>query len=197
MTRPPGVELFEQGLLLFKPCYEEPTVGQIEALNLISFYCYSLNRRKTAYAYAGLALRLGTLLKISSPPTGEPIDYVEHEHNKRVWWTAICMDLMTCTELSLAPAYRFEDISLQLPDDSKLGAGSDEFNDALYLTSQCYILLLRPLLLMQLESLVRQQLPPTLDSELAAVNNECLRAAADNLRIQHALYKCHRIGKWD
>lgn len=50
---------------------------------------------------------------------------------------------------------------------------------------------------MQLESLVRQQLPLTLDSELAAVNNECLRAAADNLRIQHALYKCHRIGKWD
>lgn len=32
---PPGVELFEQGLLLFKPCYEMPTIGQIEALNLI------------------------------------------------------------------------------------------------------------------------------------------------------------------
>lgn len=32
---PPGVELFEQGLLLFKPCYEEPTIGHIEALNLI------------------------------------------------------------------------------------------------------------------------------------------------------------------
>lgn len=32
---PPGVEFFEQGLLLFKPSYEEPTVGQIEVLNLI------------------------------------------------------------------------------------------------------------------------------------------------------------------
>lgn len=32
---PPGIELFEQGLLLFKPCYEQPTIEQIEALNLI------------------------------------------------------------------------------------------------------------------------------------------------------------------
>lgn len=35
VVAPPGIELFKQGLLLLKPSYEEPTVEQIEALNLI------------------------------------------------------------------------------------------------------------------------------------------------------------------
>lgn len=81
-------------------------------------------------------MRLGNLLKISDLPTTDPIDFVENEHKRRVWWTAICMDLMTCTELSLAPAYRFEEIPLTLPDDRQLVIGADEFNDALYLTAQ-------------------------------------------------------------
>lgn len=32
---PPGIELFKQGLLLLKPSYEQPTIEQVEALNLI------------------------------------------------------------------------------------------------------------------------------------------------------------------
>lgn len=35
VVAPPGIELFKQGLLLLKPSYEEPTLEQIEALNLI------------------------------------------------------------------------------------------------------------------------------------------------------------------
>lgn len=35
VVAPPGIELFKQGLLLLKPSYEEPTIEQIEALNLI------------------------------------------------------------------------------------------------------------------------------------------------------------------
>lgn len=32
---PPGIEFFKQALLLLRPSYEEPTVEQVEALNLI------------------------------------------------------------------------------------------------------------------------------------------------------------------
>ncbi|KAJ6070522.1 hypothetical protein N7467_011841 [Penicillium canescens] len=269
---PPGVEFFEQGLLLFKPSYEEPTVGQIEVLNLMAFYCYSLNRRKTAYTYAGMALRLGTLLGIAKPPSAS-VDLVDYEHGKRVWWTAICMDLMTCTELSLPPTYRFEDTCLEFPDDTHLPSGRNDFSDAIYLTAQielcrlkhriietalelrignasdahalvepcfhllhqwrtkfspgleftedieftqgtlalpemrtvasmlmrynqCFILLLRPLLLMQLYPLVREQLPPTPETELVGLHTQCLRAATDNLKIQHALFRCHKIAKF-
>lgn len=35
---PPGIELFKQGLLLLKLSYEEPTIEQVEALNLIVSY---------------------------------------------------------------------------------------------------------------------------------------------------------------
>lgn len=35
---PPGIELFKQGLRLLKLAYEEPTIEQIEALNLIVSY---------------------------------------------------------------------------------------------------------------------------------------------------------------
>lgn len=83
-----------------------------------------------------MALRLGSLLKISNPTAGESVDIVEYEHTKRVWWTSVCMDLMTCTELSLAPACRIDDIVLQLPDDSQLPTADDDFNAALYLTAQ-------------------------------------------------------------
>ena len=34
-VNPPGIELFKQALLLLPPSYEEPTVEQVEALNLI------------------------------------------------------------------------------------------------------------------------------------------------------------------
>ncbi|KAJ5083301.1 hypothetical protein N7456_012728 [Penicillium angulare] len=132
---PRGIEFFKQGLLLLRPSYEEPTIEQVEALNLITFYCYSLNRRKTAYAYAGMALRLAMLLGLSKPR--RQMTPLQQEHSKRVWWTTICMDVMTCTELSLKPAHGLDENSIELPDDSQLSADdAEEFSDARYLTAQ-------------------------------------------------------------
>ncbi|KAE8132756.1 hypothetical protein BDV38DRAFT_274869 [Aspergillus pseudotamarii] len=270
---PPGIELFKQGLLLLRPSYEEPTVEQVEALNLIAFYSYSLNRRKTAYAYAGMALRLASLLGLSNP-LQTLTNAAEKEHRKRVWWTAICMDMMTCTELSLAPERGFNGNSLEFPDNLQLSPDEiRDFSDPQYFTAQiklcrikyrviqtisnlrlgdtyetntlinpclqalhqwrmefqpcldftengrfsdatlahpsmrtiasllmrynqCFILLLRPLLLKQLYSFVRDGNPSYPSSELSSLNNECLRAATDNTIIQHALSKCHRIAKF-
>ncbi|KAK2596107.1 hypothetical protein QQS21_006454 [Conoideocrella luteorostrata] len=274
---PPGIELFEQALLLLKLSFEEPTIELVEALNLISFYSYSLNRRKTAYAYAGMALRLATTLGLPglSPSTLDPAEF---EHRKRVWWTVVCMELMTCTELSLKPACGFGDnTSLAFPECTHLTAEDmAEFSDPMYLTAQvklcriksrvvetacelrsgsleeahglitpclqslsqwreefrsvslsfleagqfssatlahpsmrtlaslimrynqCYILLLRPLLLKELYSLVQEGNESTLatNDELNKLNDECLRAATDNASIQAALSKCHRIAKF-
>ncbi|KAE8401785.1 hypothetical protein BDV37DRAFT_253974 [Aspergillus pseudonomiae] len=134
-VNPPGIELFKQALLLLPPSYEEPTVEQVEALNLITFYCYSLNRRKTAYTYAGTALRLAKLLGLSKPqPAMSPL---EREHRKRVWWTTICMDVTTCIELSLEPACVFKEDSIGFPDSSQLSMeDAEEFSDPQYLTAQ-------------------------------------------------------------
>ncbi|QQK46722.1 Pyruvate/Phosphoenolpyruvate kinase [Penicillium digitatum] len=132
---PRGIELFKQGLLLLRPSYEEPTIEQVEALNLMTFYCYSLNRRKTAYAYAGMALRLAMLLGLSRPQT--KMSLREQEHRKRIWWTTVCMDIMTCTELSLTPAAAFDEDSVGFPDNSELSVrDAEEFSDPQYLTAQ-------------------------------------------------------------
>lgn len=46
---PPGIELFKQGLRLLKLAYEEPTIEQVEALNLIVRYpIVALTRLKEA-----------------------------------------------------------------------------------------------------------------------------------------------------
>ncbi|KAH8434480.1 fungal specific transcription factor domain-containing protein [Aspergillus melleus] len=131
----PGIEFFKQALLLLRPSYEEPTIDQVEALNLITFYCYSLNRRKTAYAYAGMALRLAELLGLSKPQTH--LSPLEQEHRKRIWWTTICMDVMTCIELSLTPSHASHEDGINLPDSSHLSAAdAEQFSDPQYLTAQ-------------------------------------------------------------
>ncbi|CAI7611447.1 unnamed protein product [Penicillium manginii] len=132
---PPGIEFFKQALLLLRPSYEEPTIEQVEALNLITFYCYSLNRRKTAYAYAGMALRLANLLGI--PNSSVLHTPLEREHRKRIWWTAVCMDIMTCTELSLAPSCALNDDTSAIVECIGLPPGeAEEFSDSRYLTAQ-------------------------------------------------------------
>ncbi|PLB53913.1 hypothetical protein P170DRAFT_469393 [Aspergillus steynii IBT 23096] len=268
----PGIELFKQGLLLLRPSYEEPTIEQVEALNLITFYCYSLNRRRTAYAYAGMALRLANLLALSEPQTH--MSPSEQEHRKRVWWTTICMDAMTCIELSLTPAHALNDDRIEFPDSSRLSTeDGEEFSDSQYLTAQiklcrikyhivktvselrfgspgeaqalidpclqaldnwrleflptlefteeggfsdetlafppmrttaslllrhnqCYILLLRPLLLKQLHDLVHENGASMPRDDFASTNTQCLQAATNSTLIQFALSKCHKIAKF-
>ncbi|KAJ5490164.1 hypothetical protein N7453_010989 [Penicillium expansum] len=269
---PRGIEFFKQGLLLLRPSYEEPTIEQVEAMNLITFYCYSLNRRKTAYAYAGMALRLAMLLGLSTPHN--QMSLLEQEHRKRIWWTTICMDIMTCTELSLTPAAAFDEDSIEFPDNSQLSAEDvEEFSDPQYLTAQvklcrikyqiikkiselrfgnaveahaliepclqalnnwrlefsptleftsdggftdgtlafppmrtiaslllrynqCFILLLRPLLLKQLHDIIHGQVALEPRNDLASLNTQCLQAAKNNTAIQFALSKCHKIAKF-
>ncbi|TPX15852.1 uncharacterized protein E0L32_000186 [Thyridium curvatum] len=118
---PPGAGFFEQALALFKIPSEEPTVAHIEALNLIAFYCYSLNRRRTAFTYSGLAVRLASSLMLHKPPSAtSKLSAVAAEHHKRVWWTTYQLDAMTSAEVGLKATLRFDDAELPLPSDEGL-----------------------------------------------------------------------------
>ncbi|KAI3581945.1 hypothetical protein IWW34DRAFT_802758 [Fusarium oxysporum f. sp. albedinis] len=130
-----GVELFEHGLSLLNTSYEEPTVDDVEALNLASHCCYILNRRMSAYAYAGQSVRLAHCLGLDHPaPTS--LSKLEQEHRKRVWWTAFCVDRMISTELALHPAYTGLGQELGYPDSSGLTAEEEEeFFDPVLLTA--------------------------------------------------------------
>ncbi|KAL3496153.1 fungal-specific transcription factor domain-containing protein [Aspergillus germanicus] len=135
--RVPGAEFFEQALTLLQVRHEDPTIDQVEALNLAAFYSYSLNRKKAAYMYAGLSFRMASILKLHkpSPPSSSSL---ESEHRKRIWWTTYCIDRMTSTEMGLPPALQVHRVEQTYPDDTSLVAPADraEFYDAETHTTQ-------------------------------------------------------------
>ncbi|KAK0375362.1 hypothetical protein CLIM01_07261 [Colletotrichum limetticola] len=140
---PPGSEFFEQGLMLLKMSAEEPVPEDVEALCLIAFYCYSLNRRKTAYSYASQSVALAKLLHLHKPhplpkaPDQQRQVRVMNEHRKRLWWTSYCMDRMISTELGVAAAVACVPEGMQLPSSAGLDAEDlEEFSDPGLLTMQ-------------------------------------------------------------
>ncbi|KAL1860573.1 hypothetical protein VTK73DRAFT_7272 [Phialemonium thermophilum] len=141
----PGSELFEQALVLLKMSLEEPVVEYVQALNLIAFYCYSLNRRKTAYFYSGQSIRLAKLLKLDESGSDNAAAFgssavvgrLESEHNKRVWWTSYCMDRMISTELGLVSSTDIAPDSPQMPSSHGLDPKDiEEFFNPDLLTAQ-------------------------------------------------------------
>lgn len=81
-----------------------------------------------------MALRLASLLGL---PNSQVAHYpLAQEHRKRVWWTAVCMDIMTCTELSLTPNHVFNENTCEFPGSMGLTLdGAEEFADPQYLTA--------------------------------------------------------------
>ncbi|ETN38206.1 uncharacterized protein HMPREF1541_06237 [Cyphellophora europaea CBS 101466] len=130
----PGADFFEQALNLFKIPSEMPTIAHVEALNLIAFYCYSLNRRKTAYTYTGLSIRIATALMLHKPVGTRSA--AAAEHSKRLWWTCLLMDNMTSSEVGVKPTLRFNEAELPLPADNLLPMDAQgDFNDPAIFTA--------------------------------------------------------------
>ncbi|KAH8820214.1 hypothetical protein F5884DRAFT_744574 [Xylogone sp. PMI_703] len=142
-TTPPGTELFEQALNLLHIPYEEPLVEHVEVLNLISFYCYSLNRRKTAFVYAGLCLRLSNIIGLDKP-AGAQFSNLEKEHRKRLWWSSYCLDKITSTEMGWKPACTSAGRELSYPSNEGLSETDlEEFHDPGFLTAQAQLIELK------------------------------------------------------
>ncbi|KAJ4212558.1 hypothetical protein NW759_011595 [Fusarium solani] len=143
---PPGSDLFEQAVLLFKISSEEPILEDIEALNLMAFYCYSLNRRKTAFLYASQSITLAKLLHLDKAQPYHSKDAanqtsnhqrVTSEHMRRLWWTSYCMDRMVATELGLTPTQWTIPQAVSLPSSAGLmSQDMDQFFDPAILAAQ-------------------------------------------------------------
>ncbi|KAM5380880.1 hypothetical protein ACJZ2D_003404 [Fusarium nematophilum] len=269
------ITLDESGLLMMKVSYEDPTVDDVEALNLASHCSFILNRRKAAYAYAGQSVRLAHSIGLDQPAPAS-LSNLEREHRMRVWWTAFCVDRATSTELCLHPAYVGMDDDLDYPDSSGLSVEDlEEFFDPDLLTAQikllqikghvitvvsqlksrhvyqrhdllhqclqrleqcrndmpatlspllefdfqarlntenrvpfslslryhqCYVLLLRPLLLHQLASMLRGDMSIYFKEEVRTTNSICLQAARTNAKTMLHLAASHMLveyGYWD
>ena len=110
-----------------------------------AFYCYSLNRRKSAYFYAVQSISLAKLLSLDKPepPSDLVTEQVAHEerivqeHRRRVWWTSYCMNRMVSTELGIPPAHEPASRYLPLPASITLTPEEEEeFFDPELLTAQ-------------------------------------------------------------
>ncbi|KAF5552560.1 c6 transcription [Fusarium phyllophilum] len=138
---PPGSDLFEQAVALLNVSSEEPTTEDVEALNLMAFYCYSLNRRRMAYKYATQSLAVAKLLFLDRTPSlSASGQKVILEHRKRLWWTAFCMERMVVAELGLAPAHAANKFDAGLPSSRDIPESEmDQFFDPSVQTLQTQI----------------------------------------------------------
>lgn len=146
----PGTSFFEQALVLLKLPMEEPCVEHVEILNLAvrlpascpirslltlidkTFYSYSMNRKKTAYMYAGMSARTCSLLRLHQP--SPQLSTLQQEHRKRLCWTSYCLDKMTSSELGILPSFQPGQIKIEFPEDHHLSPEDrDQFHNADFL----------------------------------------------------------------
>ncbi|KAK7634322.1 fungal-specific transcription factor domain-containing protein, partial [Phyllosticta citricarpa] len=112
----PGTSFFLQAMNLFQDLHEEADVDYIETLLVMSFYSHALNRKNSAYTYAGLALRLSLTLGLHRNITYDKnISAIEIENRRRVWWTVYTFDRLCSSKLGHPVMIRDEDIDAPYP----------------------------------------------------------------------------------
>ncbi|CRG91314.1 putative transcriptional regulatory protein C417,09c [Talaromyces islandicus] len=133
----PGTGFFVQAMSLLQDIHEEASVLYVEALLIISLFSLALNRTKTAYTYAGMALRLCLTLGLHhNLPEGYPVSAVEREHRIRVWWSVYIIDRITSSKLGHPVTVRDSDIDVDLPSMERLTpAEQEEFSDPSHLVA--------------------------------------------------------------
>ncbi|EED18596.1 C6 transcription factor, putative [Talaromyces stipitatus ATCC 10500] len=127
----PGTGFFVQAMSLTQDMHEEPSVVYVEALLIIALYSLALNRTRSAYTYAGMALRLCLTLGLHhNVPEGYAISPVERENRIRVWWSVYIIDRITSSKLGHPVTVQDSDIDVDLPSMEKLSpTEQEEFSD--------------------------------------------------------------------
>ncbi|KAK8169093.1 fungal-specific transcription factor domain-containing protein [Phyllosticta citrichinensis] len=112
----PGTSFFLQAMNLFQDLHEEADVDYIETLLVMSFYSHALNRKNSAYTYAGLALRLSLTLGLHRNITYDKnTSAIAIENRRRVWWTVYTFDRLCSSKLGHPVMIRDEDIDAPYP----------------------------------------------------------------------------------
>ncbi|OKL62323.1 hypothetical protein UA08_02518 [Talaromyces atroroseus] len=123
----PGTGFFLQAMSLTQDLHEEASVAYVEALLIISLYSLALNRTKSAYTYAGMALRLCLTLGLHhNLPDGYAISAVEREHRIRIWWSVYITDRITSSKLGHPVTIHDRDIDVDLPSMNNLTPSEQE-----------------------------------------------------------------------
>ncbi|KAF7561858.1 hypothetical protein G7046_g2287 [Stylonectria norvegica] len=129
----PGMGYFARATRVLRIISERPRIDAIEIRLLLSFYSLALNRRHSAYTLAGSAVRLSVVMGLHlNVPESQLSDAGAREHRNRVWWTAYNFDRMWAAKLGHPVAVRDDAIEVDLPTNTIVGEGDDDFDDSAY-----------------------------------------------------------------
>ncbi|KZL63284.1 c6 transcription factor, partial [Colletotrichum incanum] len=137
----PGMGYFARATRVLRIVSERPRIDVVELRLLLSFYSLALNRRHTAYTFAGSATRLAVVMGLHlNVPESQLRDAAAREHRVRVWWTAYIFDRMWAAKLSHPFAVQDIDIEVDLPSNPTVDESvADDFADASYFVASVKI----------------------------------------------------------
>ncbi|TEA17097.1 putative transcriptional regulatory protein [Colletotrichum sidae] len=130
----PGMGYFARATRILRIVSERPRIDVVELRLLLSFYSLALNRRHSAYIFAGSATRLAVVMGLHlNVPQSQLRDVAVREHRNRVFWTAYIFDRMWAAKLGHPVCIQDLDIEVDLPSNPAVDATvADDFADASY-----------------------------------------------------------------
>ncbi|EXF82076.1 fungal specific transcription factor [Colletotrichum fioriniae PJ7] len=186
----PGMGYFARATRILRIVSERPRIDVVELRLLLSFYSLALNRRHTAYTFAGSATRLAVVMGLHlNVPETQLRDAAAREHRVRVWWTAYIFDRMWAAKLSHPVAVQDIDIEVNLPSNPVVDDNiADDFADASYFVASCAISTTRPILLHVLRTHVASwgtpETPePRVPATAMTLAETCIRCARHTCRL--------------
>ncbi|KAI8202385.1 hypothetical protein KHU50_004981 [Colletotrichum sp. SAR 10_65] len=130
----PGMGYFARATRVLRIVSERPRIDVVELRLLLSFYSLALNRRHTAYTFAGSATRLAVVMGLHlNVPESQLRDVAAREHRNRVFWTAYIFDRMWASKLGHPVCVQDVDIEVDFPSNPAVDESiADDFADASY-----------------------------------------------------------------
>ncbi|KAK2774662.1 C6 transcription factor [Colletotrichum kahawae] len=130
----PGMGYFARATRVLRIVSERPRIDVVELRLLLSFYSLALNRRHTAYTFAGSATRLAVVMGLHlNVPESQLRDVAAREHRNRVFWTAYIFDRMWASKLGHPVCVQDVDIEVDLPSNPTVDESiADDFAEASY-----------------------------------------------------------------
>ncbi|KAK1655881.1 fungal-specific transcription factor domain-containing protein, partial [Colletotrichum phormii] len=129
----PGMAYFAQASKALGYPDERPEVDSVELYLLLAFYSMALNRRYSAYVFAGTAVRVAVVIGLHlNIPESQLPDPMIRQHRKCLFWTAYIIDRLCAANLNHPPAIRDDDIGVDLPCEPSTSSSTDSYGDSDY-----------------------------------------------------------------
>ncbi|KXH42130.1 fungal specific transcription factor [Colletotrichum nymphaeae SA-01] len=129
----PGMAYFAQASKALGYLDERPEVETVKLYLLLSFYSMALNRRYSAYVFAGTAVRVAVVIGLHlNIPESQLPDPMVRRHRKSLFWTAYIIDRLYAANLNHPPAIQDDDIGVDLPCEPSDSTSTDSHGDSDY-----------------------------------------------------------------